>query len=165
MNDVVPLCADFGPRFFWADAGLIRFGKVHCPMPKPTLTDGMLIALQQLADAGDRMLVRLYGQWWVPKSRQMPPVGLAHEDSKGRTVASGAAGEALVMIPTATVRAMLRRKLLKAVGGKRKVIAGGAARLDIWCVEITPAGTALRGELEDQAQRVYDGALARAAGR
>jgi hypothetical protein len=113
-------------------------------MEAAPLTDSMRLALQQLATTGDRALTRYLSQWWLPERTQAtwPQVSTG-----GRVISGWASSDAQVLIPTATVKALMRRKLVKATGGKRRVPHGPANRVDHWRVELTPAGVALCEEL------------------
>ena len=131
-------------------------------------TPHMLAVLEHLAEVQDAAVVRLYSQWWVRASDSTPSnQALSREgrDLSGQFRSSGSkpspVDSGIVLIPTATVKAMERRGLLTMVGRKKPVLSGTARRQDHWRAELTPAGTALRATLENQAERIYISLLRR----
>jgi hypothetical protein len=125
----------------------------------------MIVALDYLAQMGDRVLVRMYSQWWIRESEMLGslrPVAREAIDLNDREHFAGmnfVDSPPVVVITTSTVKAMAARGILKMVGGKR--VLSGSAKKDYWRAELTVRGTTLRLEIEDRAQNTYEELIAR----
>lgn len=118
------------------------------------LTHSMQAALDLLAEHGDCRLKRTTSQWWVPDSDPGLPFGPEQRAVSGRLVHQATVmhreDEPTFAVSTATVHALVRRKLMKFTGTKQKVLSA-ANRKDYWRAELTPAALALRTHQEHAA--------------
>lgn len=121
-------------------------------------TERMFAALDLLADAGDRALVRPYADWWMRESDYADAwLGRPHQNMKGSLTQGGFQGSQenpIVEIPGSVVNGLIERGLLKPVGRKRPVRSGAPSgrRHEYERAELTPAGLQLLADRIEQAQ-------------
>jgi hypothetical protein len=117
------------------------------------LTRQMSAALELLAGSGDRAFHRTWSHWWVRESSlvQARMLGPEHRDLEDGLQAPPAFWndqEAVTVVRTATVNALVARGFLKFTGQKRRVISSAPTKA-YWRAELTAAGLSFRAHLVD----------------